>query len=84
MLKTMKMTSFDLKNDLEVKFRGHQCLRFEKLYHVRKFWFSQFNRLISIELDLKCWDDGDGDEDDDYDDDNDDDRDGALVGDAIP
>ena len=49
----MKMTSFDLKNDLEVKFRGHQRKVLKQVYNTPKFQKNRVNRFGEITISSK-------------------------------
>ena len=49
----MKMTSFDLKNDLEVKFRGHHRKVLEQVYNPPKFQKNRVNRFGEMTISLK-------------------------------
>ena len=49
-----QMTSFDLENDLEVKFRGHHLIGHKKFYNTPKFKLNWLNRLKDMTIDGKC------------------------------
>ena len=49
----MKMTSFDLKNDLEVKFRGHQRKVLEQVYNPPKFEKNRPNQFGEMTISSK-------------------------------
>ena len=45
------MTSFDLENDLKVKFRGHHPIGHKKFYNTPKFKLNRLNRLKVMTID---------------------------------
>ena len=49
----MKMTSFDLENDLKVKFRCHILKAFKKFHNTLKFEQNRLNRFRGMTISLK-------------------------------